>query len=112
MPPAIRVELGIGEVVQLQFRKGAQPAWAALDEVHLTGVPDEQGLVTAELSARPWRVPARLGRPTLLRWVSTEQARTGHWLQANLAARVPMDSPTASASTSSIGPLALTLPPA
>ena len=106
-----RVELGIGEVVQLQFRKGAQPAWAALDEVHLTGVPDEQGLVTAELSARPWRVPARLGRPTLLRWVSTEQARTGHWLQANLAARVPMDSPTASASTSSIGPLALTLPP-
>ena len=80
-----RAELGIGEVVQLNFRKGAQPAWAALDEVHLTGVPDEQGLVTAELSARPWRVPARLGRPTLVRWVNSGQSRTGHWLQANLA---------------------------
>lgn len=106
-----RVELGIGEVVQLQFRRGAQPAWAALDEVHLTGVPDEQGLVTAELSAKPWRVPARLGRPTLLRWVNAGHTRTGHWLQANVATQGPADNPTTSASTASIGPLALTLPP-
>lgn len=96
-----RVTLGIGEVVQLQFRKGAQPAWAALDEVHLTGVPDEQGLVTAELSARPWRVPAKLGRPTLLRWVGSGQARTGHWLQAIVA----------TTQGPSIGPLALNLAP-
>lgn len=105
-----RVELGVGEVVQLNFRKGAQPAWAALDEVHLTGVPDEQGLVTAELSARPWRVPAKLGRPTLLRWVNSGQTRTGHWLQANLVAS---GQPGAEVSTtpSSIGALALNLAP-
>lgn len=96
-----RVALGVGEVVQLRFRKGAQPAWGALDEVHLTGVPDEQGLVTAELSARPWRVPAKLGRPTLLRWVGSGQARTGHWLQAIVATTQGPSS----------GPLALNLAP-
>lgn len=103
-----RVELGVGEVVQLKFRKGAQPAWAALDEVHLTGVPDEKGLVTAELSARPWRVPAKLGRPTLLRWVGSAQTRTGHWLQASVAAT---QGPAGSGETSSTGPLALNLEP-
>ncbi len=108
-----RVELGVGEVVQLNFRKGSQPAWAALDEVHLTGVPDEQGLVTAELSARPWRVPAKLGRPTLLRWVNSGQTRTGHWLQANLTA-LGQPGAEGSASTRSIsssGTLALDLAP-
>lgn len=108
-----RVELGIGEVVQLNFRKGSQPAWAALDEVHLTGVPDEQGLVTAELSARPWRVPARLGRPTLLRWVNSGQTRTGHWLQANLAASGQPDKEGSASTpaTSSSDALALNLAP-
>jgi hypothetical protein len=101
-----RVELGVGEVVQLQFRRGAQPAWAALDEVHLTGVPDAQGLVTAELSARPWRVPPRLGRPTVLRWVGSGQVRTGHWLQASVTTHAAGDEPG-----TSIGPMALDLPP-
>lgn len=105
-----RVDLGVGEVVQLLFRKGAQPAWAALDEVHLTGVPDEQGLVTAELSARPWRVPSRLGRPTLQRWVNSGQLRTGHWLQANLVASGPPGAEGSATSVSS-GALALGLAP-
>lgn len=102
-----RVELGVGEVVQLRFRNGAQPAWAALDEVHLTGVPDEKGLVTAELSARPWRVPARLGRATLSRWLDSGQVRTGHWLQATLATS---GQPGVEGNLSS-GPLALNLAP-
>lgn len=105
-----RVALGVGEVVQLHFRRGAQAAWAALDEVHLTGVPDEQGLVTAELAARPWRVPARLGRATLLRWVNSGQARTGHWLQANLASS-GQPGTEGSRTTSSSGALALNLAP-
>ncbi|MBU0917468.1 MAG: hypothetical protein KKD97_14050 [Gammaproteobacteria bacterium] len=105
-----RVALGVGEVVQLHFRRGAQAAWAALDEVHLTGVPDEQGLVTAELSARPWRVPARLGRATLLRWVNSAQPRTGHWLQANLEAS-GQPGTLNNAKASSSGALALNLAP-
>jgi len=86
-----RIELGVGEVVQLQFRRVAQAAWAAIDEVHLTGVPDEQGLVTAELTAKAWRVPAKLGRATLQRWVNSGHVRTGHWLQANLSASATRD---------------------
>jgi hypothetical protein len=107
-----RVELGVGEVVQLQFRRGAQAAWAALDAVHLTGVPDAQGLVTAELSARPWRVPARLGRPTLLRWVGSGQTRTGHWLQASVSThQAGLEANAGATPGATIGPMALSLPP-
>lgn len=82
-----RAALGVGEVVQLRFRNRKQRAWAALDEVHLTGVADVNGLVTADLVARPWVVPAQPDRSALAQWVMARTSRTVHWLKACLTAR-------------------------
>lgn len=82
-----RAALGVGEVVQLRFRNRKQRAWAALDEVHLTGVADANGWVIADLVARPWVVPAQPDRGALAQWVLARTSRTVHWLQASLRAQ-------------------------
>ncbi|MCU0968216.1 MAG: hypothetical protein MUF03_05210 [Rubrivivax sp.] len=88
-----RVRLEPGEVLRVAVAGGFGPAWLVLERFDAASIGDAAGQVQATLVGLPWRVPARLPRVAVQRWIDAAQPASAQWLRVDLAAWVPGAAP-------------------
>jgi len=91
LPAAVRLEPG--ELLRVAVDGRLGPAWLVLERFDAASIGDVGGQVRATLLGRPWRVPARLPRAAVQRWVDTDAPASAQWLRAELAATRPGGTP-------------------
>lgn len=87
LPAGVRPEPG--ELLRVAVAGSTGPAWLVLERFDAAAIGGADGTVAATLVGRPWRVPPRLPRVPVRRWVARARPTAAQLLRAVLSVAWP-----------------------